>query len=115
MSFYERYRHPPPLSDLPTWKRLVFFAALGFVVLIGVLAIDKNLTIYGTAPDHPVPDKGQVYPVSVEHGNIRYVTASEKESVELWTQRAGSWAGAAILGAVLLWITSPKKPKSPLQ
>lgn len=109
MSFYEKYRHPPPLSDFPIWRRVLFFAALGFSVLLAVVGADKHLTIYGTAPDHPVPEKGQIYSVDVMHGYVRYVTASEKESFDLWAGRSGSWAGAAVTGAFCLWITSQRK------
>jgi hypothetical protein len=111
MSFYEKYRNPPSVSDLPIWKWLLFFSALGFSLAITAIAVDKDLTIYGTAPDHPVQETGQTYPVYVEHGAPRYVASSEKESADLWIGRAGTWAGAAFLGAFLLWVTSPNEAK----
>jgi hypothetical protein len=112
MSFYEKYRHPSPLSDLPIWRRVLFFAAIGFSVLLAAVGVDKHLTIYGTAPDHPVPEKEQIYSVDVMHGYIRYVTASEKESFDLWAGRSGSWAGAAMTGAFLIWVTYRKAKSS---
>ena len=110
MSFYERYRHPPAISDLPSWKRILFFCALAFSFIVTVGENSRRLTIYGTAPDHPMRETGQTYPVRYM-GSVRYVRASEKESVDLWAQRAGAWAGLAFLGAAVLWITSPNKSR----
>jgi hypothetical protein len=115
MALDDRYKHPPPLSDLLTWKRVRFYAALGFSVLIAGVGADKGLTVYGTAPDHPVPDKGQISPVDVDDGHIRYPTASEKESFDVWAGRAGSRAGAAFTRAFFLWTTSHKKTISHLR
>ena len=85
-----------------------------FCLVTASLSVDKDRTIYATAPDHPVPEKGQIYSVDAEHDNIRYVTASEIESFDLWAGRAGSWAGAAFVGAFIPWVTSPKRKRSPL-
>jgi hypothetical protein len=109
MGFYDKTRRPPSLNELPVWRRSLFLFLLGLSLLITVKGVDKGLTVYSSAPDHPIPEKGQIYSVDVEHGNIRYLSASEKESYDLWGGRAGSWAGAGVVGAFLLWITSPKK------
>lgn len=108
MSLRERIEHPPKISDLATWRKVVLVVAVAFALLIAALAVDKHLTIYGSAPDHPVPAQGQVYPVDVMHGHIRYVTLQEKKSFLLWAGQAGSWAGAAVVVAFFLWITSPR-------
>jgi hypothetical protein len=68
--------------------------------------IDKALTIYGEAPDHPVAATGQVYGIYAMH-HVRYVTLQQKENPLLG--RAGSWCGAGFVVALFLWITSPKK------
>ena len=112
MSIREVVKHPPAISDLPLWRKIILAVALAFFLLIGAVGIDKHLTIYGSAPNHPVPSTGQVYAVDVMHGYIRYVTASEKDSFDLWAGRAGSWAGAAFVGAFFLWITYRKKTTS---
>jgi hypothetical protein len=112
MSIRQMLEHPPAISDLPVWRKIALAVALAFVVLIGTVSIDKHLTIYGSAPDRPMPSTGQVYAVEVMHGYIRYVTASEKDSFDLWAGRAGSWAGAAFVGAFFLWITYREKTTS---
>jgi|SRR5579864_803519 len=107
MSLREMIEHPPAMSDLPIWRKILIVCALAFFVLISFAMVDKEMTIYGSAPDHPVPVKGEVYQVDVMHGYIRYVTLKEKESPLLG--RAGSWAGAAFVVVFFLWITSPRK------
>jgi len=87
-------------------------AALGFAMLLGIVAADKHLTIYGSASETPVPAEAKIYPVDVMHGNIRYVTFAEKESFSLWAGTAGSWGGVAFVIAFFVWITSPRKPAS---
>lgn len=112
MSIREMVKHPPMISDLPLGRKIVIAVALGFVMVVGAVGINEHLTIYGSAPNHPVPSTGQVYAVDVMHGYIRYVTASEKDSFDLRAGRAGSWAGAAFVGAFFLWITYRKKTTS---
>ncbi len=109
MSIREMVENPPAISDLPVWRRIVLVAALAFGLLIAAVAVDKHVTIYGSAPTHPVPATGQVYEVDVMHGSIRYVTLQERESFLFWAGRAGSLAGAAFVGAFFLWITCRRK------
>ena len=109
MSMREMIENPPAMSELPAWRKIVLIVAVGFALLIAGVAADKHLTIYGSAPDHPVPATGQVYQVDVMHGYIRYVTLQEKQSFILWAGRAGSWAGAAFVTAFFVWITSSRK------
>jgi hypothetical protein len=107
MTVPEMVEHPPAISDLPTWRKILIACALAFVVSIGFAAVNRELTIYGSAPDHSVPAQGKIYKIEVMHGYIRYVTLEEKESPLLGV--AGSWAGAAFVAAFFLWITSPRK------
>jgi hypothetical protein len=101
--------HPPNISDLPIWRKILLACSLAFFVFVFVAGIDKHLTIYGSAPDHPVAETGQIYSVSVMHGYIRYVTLRERESYLLWAGSAGSWAGAAFVLAFLLRIIPIRK------
>lgn len=105
----ERIQSPPQVSDLPLWRKILILSALGFLLFVFARGVDEHFTIYGSSPDHPVPSAGQVYEVDVMHGNIRYVTLQTKESFDLWAGTAVTWAGAAFIGAFLLWIASPRK------
>jgi hypothetical protein len=109
MSLREMLEHPPPISDLSIWRKVLIASALAFFMFVFAVGIDKHLTIYGAAPDHPVPATGQVYAVDVMHGYVRFVTLPEKESFLWWAGKAGSWAGAAFVGAFFLWITSRRR------
>src|SRR5258708_3937001 len=91
MSLREMIEHPPNISDLPIWRKILLACSLAFFVFVFVAGIDKHLTIYGSAPDHPVAETGQIFSVSVMHGYIRYVTLRERESYLLWAGSAGSW------------------------
>jgi hypothetical protein len=100
------------LSDLPVWRAVLIIVALGFFLFVSARAVDEDLTTFAKAPDHPIPAAGQVYPVSVEHGYTRYLTASEKASFEVWDGVAVTWGGAAFLCACFLYVTSLKKTDS---
>lgn len=99
--------HPPAFSNLPMWRKVVIVCAFAVFFFIFIASVDRQFTIYGSAPDHPMPATGQVYPVDVMHGYIRYVTLQEKESSLLGA--AGSWAGAAFVAAFFIWITGPRR------
>jgi hypothetical protein len=104
-----RQLQAPRLSDLPAWRKALIYAAFGCFVFMAARAVDTDLTTYAKAPDHPVPATGQVLLVTVEHGAIRYLTASEKASFDVWYGLAPTWGGAAFLCAVFLYVTSAKK------
>jgi hypothetical protein len=109
MSLRAMIENPPTLSELTSWRKFVLVVAVAFGLLVAAIAVDKHLTIYSSAPDHPVPSEGRTYKVSVMHGYVRYVTLRDQESVLLWTGRAGSWVGAVTVVAFFLWITAPRK------
>ena len=100
---------PTQFSDLPVWKAILIVVAMGFCLFTFARGVDKDLTTFAKAPDHAVPSAGQVYPVYVEHGNIRYLTASEKASFDVWDGLAPTWGGAAFLCACFLYIISVKR------
>jgi len=100
---------PTHSLDLPPWKAVLILAALGFFFFVLARAVDEDLTTFAKAPDHAIPATGQMYPVYVEHGNIRYLTASEKATFDVWDGVAVTWAGAAFLCACFLYLTSVKK------
>jgi hypothetical protein len=97
--------HPPPISELPLWRKVLFLCALGFFVFVWAAGIYLHLTICGGAPDHAVPSTGQVYAVHVIHGYLRYVTLQQLQRFNLWAGIAVTWAGAAFVGAFFLWVT----------
>ena len=63
MSLREMIENPPAISDVTLWRKLLIACALLFFVFVGAAMLDKRVTIYGAAPDHPVPATGQVFEV----------------------------------------------------
>jgi len=102
----ERIENPP--SYLSTWRKSVLVVAAVFTLLVAFIGFDKHMEIQATAPDHPVPARGQVYPIDVNHGYIRYVNWKDKESFSLWGL-ATSWVGAVDLLAFFVWLTAPRE------
>jgi hypothetical protein len=100
---------PTHLSDLPGWKAILIVASFSIFLFMFARAVDEDLTTFAKAPDHAVTTTGQVYPVYVEHGAIRYLTAPEKATFDVWHGLAPTWGGAAFLCACFLYITSVKK------
>ncbi len=110
MSLREMIGHPlPPISKLPLWRKVLIFCGIGFFVFVGVNLTYLDLTIYGWAPDHAVPATGQVYPVSVNHGYLRYVTLQQFQNFDL-ARIAITWGGAAFVVAFFLMVTSHTLP-----
>jgi hypothetical protein len=100
------------ISDLPLWKRILVVVALCYTVLAATGALNEDLAIWATAPDHPIVSTGQMYRVYVNHGHIRYLTAAAKDKFDLWSLAGGPWAGAAFLGGFFLYFTSGKNINS---
>jgi hypothetical protein len=105
VSIAEMVRNQSPFAILPTWRRVVIVCCVGLAVLSGGLSFNREMNIYGGAPDHPVSTTGQTVLVFVNHGSARYVTQHEKENLDFWDSNIGLLTGAPILLAFFLWIT----------
>jgi hypothetical protein len=105
MSLEETIRNQPPFDVLPTWRKSVIICCIGMAVVTGALTFNRDMNIYGGAPDHPVVTTGQIFPVSVNHGSTRYVTQREKDSFDFWAANAGLLVGGPFLPAFFIWIT----------
>lgn len=76
----ERLENPP--TNLSTWRKMVIVVMIAFATVIAVVGFNMHMEIQATAPDHPVPAHGQVYPVDVNHGYIRLCDLGTE--TELW-------------------------------
>ena len=104
MSLDDRIHNHAPFQALPIWRRVVLVCGLAFCLLVGAMTVDKEFDIYGADPDHPVQATGQVYPVHVNHGHLRYATKKEREDLNFWEIDMGSWVGVPALAFVFLWL-----------
>jgi len=110
MSLRSRIENPAPFHSLPVWRKIVLVGGLGFCVLVGAMTVDKQLDIYGGAPDHAVPATGHIYAVHVNHGFLRYATKKQRDGLIFWEVQMGSWEGLPAIAAVFLWLLyRPKK------
>ena len=105
MSLEEMIRNQSPFVVLPTWRKSVIIGCIGMAVITGALTFNRDMNIYGGAPDHPVVTTGQTFPVSVNHGSTRYLTQLEKDSFDFWGANLGLLTGGPFLLAFLIWIT----------
>lgn len=104
MSIAEMVRSQSPFGILPTWRKVAIVSGIGLAVLTGALSFNRDMNIYSGAPDHPVAATAQTLLVLVNHGSARYVTQTQKDSLEFWDSNAGLLAGAPMLLALFLWI-----------
>ena len=105
MSLEEMIRNQPPFVALPTWRKSAIVCCIAVAIVIGALTFNRDMNIYGGAPDHPVVVTGQTFPVRVNHGSTRYVSQREKDSFEFWGANVGLLTGGPFLLAFLIWIT----------
>jgi hypothetical protein len=63
--------------------------------------------VYSAAPKSPVASTGQIIPVTVMHGSVRYLTPKEYEDF-LKHQDLAGWVGVPFILVVLVLGTSPR-------
>ena len=97
-----RWRKLERLSDLPLWRKLCLILCGAVWLFIGCKHLSKEAGIYSAAPHAPITQTGQIYPVHVNHGNLRYVTIVEFENWEFWHDNAGTVIGICALGMGML-------------
>jgi hypothetical protein len=102
---------PIPFYELPLWRKVLLVLGVGLAIALTGWSIGEELTIYASAPDHPVRAAGQTYRVSVMHGYVRYVTVAQGRRFHYWAGGGlGSWCGAAsFLVAFLVLATFRRK------
>jgi hypothetical protein len=105
MSLVRMIREQVSFSNLPLWRKIAIGVCLALAVFVGAMTFNKEIDIYGSAPDHSVASTGRTYPLKVNHGSLRYLTADEYGRLDFWESTAESVAGAAMLVAFLLFVT----------
>jgi len=90
------------LNALPLWRRIVFLCGFLLTLALGAILANKEFDFYVSGAKSPVAVTGEVYPVSLYHGAIRYLPAQEYERYETWKTRFC----LPMLPAVLVLITS---------
>jgi hypothetical protein len=101
----ERY----DFSELPRWRKILALcaggAAIALMIFIGPILPMKENGVYHSAPSAPAPARGQVYPVRVEGGYLRYVTREQAENLDFLKRTTGPSIGAFLVTAALVLLT----------
>ena len=93
-------------GDLPTWRKLLMACLVGIWLFLGSSHLFKELDIYSSAPQTPVVETRQSYPVRVNHGYLRYVTKKEAEDWAFASTTTGPIIGVLAVTMLLLLATS---------
>jgi hypothetical protein len=105
MSLEAIIRRPAPFNTLPLWRKTLIVCCIASFMFGAAMLANVELDTYPSAPNRPVAETGQIYPINVNHGFIKYVTLQDKIRLELWESRAGLLCGPAMLAMFLLWVT----------
>jgi hypothetical protein len=69
------------LSDLPTWRKVIFVLGVCATFLIGLGVFAKEAYIYASDPTTPNFATRETHPVYAYHRYLRYSTQEEQEKV----------------------------------
>jgi hypothetical protein len=105
MSLGQMIRRPAPFNTLPVWRKALIFCCIASFVFGAAMLANAELDMYPSAPNHPIATTGEIYPININHGFIRYVTLQNKARLDLWESRAGLLCGPAVLAMLLVWVT----------
>jgi hypothetical protein len=99
LGFLDRLRNP---GDLPAWRKVVLLCCAGVWMFLGLRQFSLEADIYTSAPDGPIIQTKQVYPVHVNHGYLRYVTKEQAEEWAFSSRTTGPIIGVTALTMLLL-------------
>jgi hypothetical protein len=88
------------ISKFPTWRKVVIICGIATACLMGSAVVSRELDIYASAPKTPNTAVGQVFPVHVMHGYVRYLSGKDYEHLTFWRPLVGLPVLAALLAAV---------------
>jgi hypothetical protein len=93
------------LADLPLWRKALLACGMALFCAVGGTLFTKETEICTSAPGVAVPAAGQVYPVHVNHGYVRYVTQNEADTLEFWRAATPPSIVTLFVAAALLLLT----------
>ena len=99
----------PHFGDLPLWRNVSLICVAALFFSLGCMLFALEMEIYASAPHMPVLETQMMYPVRVNHGYLRYVTAEQAERLEFW--RTATPAGLVVLLATGLVLATLRYPR----
>ncbi len=92
-------------ADLPIWRKVLIVPFIVLLCIVSYRPFSMEVDIYTTAPSKPVQETGQVIPVYVNHGYLRYLTYAEAKDYRYWNDMSPVFMGASVLGMVGVVVT----------
>jgi hypothetical protein len=90
------------ISTVPAWRKIVLVVGFCATIFIGFMVFTKEQDIYASGARTPSSATAETYPISVNHGYIRYLTREENDRLTFWR----AFVGAPLLLGLLLLATS---------
>jgi hypothetical protein len=75
------------LDALPLWRRVIFLCGFLLTLALGAILANKEFDFYQSGARSPRVVTGEICPVSIYHGAIRYLTFQEYERYQAWKAR----------------------------
>jgi hypothetical protein len=64
---------------------MIFFSGFFATLTLGAALAKMELDIYASSAKSPRTATGEIYPVCVNHGAVRYLSSKEYENYEAWS------------------------------
>jgi hypothetical protein len=89
-------------DSFPTWRKIVIICSIATTCVIGASVAFRELDVYSSAAVAPNAATGELFPVHLMHGYVRYLTAPNYEHLMFWRPLVG----VPVLLMVLAMVTS---------
>lgn len=96
---------PLEVADLPIWRKALIVCTFALLFVVGARLPGREADIYVSAPRVANPSTGQIYPVQVNHGYVRYLTRQQDADLAFWRAVSPAIIAAWIAGTALLVVT----------
>jgi hypothetical protein len=90
------------ISKVPVWRKVFFVICFCVTMFVGLIAFTKEAGVYASGARTPSSKTAETYPVSVNHGYIRYLTREEHDNLAFWR----AFVGMPLLAGILVMVTS---------
>lgn len=74
-------------SRIPRWRKAVFLCGFFATLASGAVLANNESSVYISGARTPRATSGEIYPVSVNHGSVRYLGPDEFGNYQAWKAR----------------------------
>lgn len=90
------------IAGVPAWRKVVLVIGVCATMFSGLLVFIKEQNVYASGAATPNSKTAETYPLSVNHGYIRYLTREEYDRLAFWR----AFVGVPLLAGILVMVTS---------